>query len=146
DGTLDSSPFASADGTIRQVISLPDGKTVIGGHFSLVNGVPRRCLARLLSNGSVDPAFTPDLELFVGQYPPFVYKFAMQADGSVLAMLKTYVNPRGDYLVRVKPNGALDRSFEPVRFAIPSGDNEVVWALTLQADEKIVVGGEFQTV
>lgn len=146
-GSVDVSTFASANNLIRQVASLPDGKTMIGGHFVTVNGVARRCLARLLVDGSVDQTFTPDLDLFLGaSSPPLVYRFAMQTDGSVLAVLKAYVTPKADYLVRLKPNGALDRNFEPVRFNIPIGDNELIWAITLQSDGKILVGGEFQTV
>lgn len=37
-----------------------DGRILIYGSFNKVNGVPRVGLARLLQNGSVDPAFVPD--------------------------------------------------------------------------------------
>ena len=37
-----------------------DGRILISGYFSSVNGEPRVGVARLLSNGSVDPSFVPD--------------------------------------------------------------------------------------
>jgi uncharacterized delta-60 repeat protein len=37
-----------------------DGRILIYGSFNKINGVPRIGVARLLSNGSVDPTFVPD--------------------------------------------------------------------------------------
>jgi hypothetical protein len=39
----------------------PDGKLLIGGNFGQVNGQPRRWLARLNSDGSLDASFAPTL-------------------------------------------------------------------------------------
>src|SRR5262245_51979124 len=38
---------------------MSDGKIVIGGEFSLVDGIKRNSIARLHPNGEVDPAFDP---------------------------------------------------------------------------------------
>lgn len=59
DGMLDTS-FDTSDGPNGDVLSLalqPDGRVVIGGSFSAVNGIARPGLARL--NGNVEPPAPP---------------------------------------------------------------------------------------
>ncbi|MBS0657314.1 MAG: hypothetical protein JSR82_03585 [Verrucomicrobia bacterium] len=46
-------------GEVLCVAVQPDGKIVLGGFFTHVNGVPRQNLARLLPDGSLDLAFDP---------------------------------------------------------------------------------------
>jgi uncharacterized delta-60 repeat protein len=149
DGSTESASFATVSGvshTIRQIDCLADGSTIIAGSFAMVSGQPRNCLARLLLNGTVDSGFVPDLSLFQGSPFAYVYKFAAQSDGKLLAAIKSNVSPPGDYLIRLNSNGTLDTDFEPVRFTIPSGDNETICSITIQTDGGIVVGGEFQSV
>ena len=62
DGTFNS--FTNVSGTspstgITGIAAQPDGKILIGGVFTAVNGVSRWGLARLNSNGSVDMSFNP---------------------------------------------------------------------------------------
>ena len=148
DGTSSQLFICYGNSYIRQVSSQPDGTTLLAGSFSTLNGLPRRCLARLLSDGSVDPSFYPDLSLFLNatSTPPYVYKTTVQPDGKVLAALKSYVAPSGNYLVRLNTDGTLDTDFEPLRFAIPLGDNDTISAIKLQNDNSILVSGQFQTV
>ncbi len=147
DGTTNITFVASANNYIRQVSSLPDGNTMIAGSFSAINGQPRHCLARLFTDGTVDSTFVPDMSLFLNAATaPYIYKFAVQPDGKVIAAIKTYVPPAGNYLVRFNNDGSLDTDFEPVRFAIPAGDNDTISAITIQADNEIIVAGQFQSV
>jgi uncharacterized delta-60 repeat protein len=147
DGTTNITFIASANNYIRQVSSLPDGTTMIAGSFSTINGQPRRCLARLFTDGTVDSTFVPDMSLFVtAATAPYIYKFAVQPDGKVIAALKTYVAPAGNYLARFNNDGSLDADFEPMRFAITVSDNDTISAITIQSDNEIIVAGQFQTV
>jgi uncharacterized delta-60 repeat protein len=147
DGTTNIILIATANNIIRQISSLPDGNTMIAGSFTSLNGQARRCLARLLANGSVDSTFVPDLNLFWnGSSSPYIYRFAVQPDGKVLAAVKSYVSPIGNYFVRFNNDGTLDSDFEPLRFAIPTGDNDTISTINIQSDNKIIVGGQFQTV
>jgi uncharacterized delta-60 repeat protein len=147
DGTTNITFIASADNYVRQVSCLPDGTTMIAGSFSTINGHPRRCLARLFTDGTVDSAFVPDMSLFMSAGTvPYIYKFAVQSDGKVVAALKTYAAPAGNYLVRFKNDGSLDTDFEPIRFAIPTGDNDTISAIAIQSDNGIIAAGQFQTV
>ena len=62
-GSLDA-PFSTthgsgADATVRAVAVQSDGKVVIGGEFTHVDGVTRNYLARLNADGSLDTTFDP---------------------------------------------------------------------------------------
>jgi uncharacterized delta-60 repeat protein len=80
DGTLDASfkPGAGPDRMIETMALQSDGKIVIGGDFSVINGAPRSHLARLNPDGSVDTAFFPKL---MGEE---VRKVLVQRDGKIL--------------------------------------------------------------
>ena len=56
-----------------------DGKVVIGGLFSAVNGVGRSEVARLNPDGSRDTSFGPGNDM-----DGFVNHLAIQADGKIL--------------------------------------------------------------
>jgi hypothetical protein len=61
DGSLDNSflnGMAGPDLHVVYALALqPDGKVIIGGAFNTVNGVSRYRIARLNTDGSVDPFF-----------------------------------------------------------------------------------------
>lgn len=61
DGTLDPTfdPGTGPNEFVSALIIDPQGKILIGGSFSQVNGISRSRLARLLADGSVDPEFLP---------------------------------------------------------------------------------------
>ncbi len=52
-------------GSVRAIAVQPDGKVVIGGDFTMVNGVPRNHLARLNADGTLDAAWNPDPDVEV---------------------------------------------------------------------------------
>jgi hypothetical protein len=57
----------------------PDGKLVVGGGFTSVNGAARRAIVRLNPDGRADPTFNP------GAGPDgVVYALALQPDGNVI--------------------------------------------------------------
>ena len=61
-GTLDKNfeVFGKgANGTVRSIVFQQDGKIVLGGSFTKVNGVARAGVARLDADGSVDRTFDP---------------------------------------------------------------------------------------
>ncbi len=51
----------AVNGTVTATVRQADGKLIIGGSFSLVDGVPRTHLARLNTNGSLDLTWDPAL-------------------------------------------------------------------------------------
>ena len=50
-----------ANGTVAAMTRLPDGSVVFGGMFQSVNGTPRRSIAKMRADGTLDPAFHPDV-------------------------------------------------------------------------------------
>jgi uncharacterized delta-60 repeat protein len=80
-GTLDLSfnPTNGPDFAVNSILSQANGKIVIGGFFTSVNGTARKYVARLNSDGSLDSGFNPGLGP-----DDAVYAAALQADGKVL--------------------------------------------------------------
>lgn len=138
DGTLDSSfnPGSGANNTIEVVTLQPDGKVLVGGRFTAFNGAALSYIARLNPNGSLDTTFNPAPDLFV-------LAMALQPDGKVIvggAFTSISGTPR-NYVARLNADGSLDYTFDPV-----AGPDWYVFALTLQSDGKVVIGGVFSSV
>jgi uncharacterized delta-60 repeat protein len=138
DGSLDAS-FNSpggANNTVETIAVQPDGKIVIGGMFTAVNGANRGYLARLNGDGSLDNGFVANANYFV-------HSVALQADGRIVVGGEfTVLNntPRRRY-ARVNSDGSLDTLFN-----VGSGANIYVYDVALQTDGAILLGGNFTRV
>lgn len=137
DGSYDSTftPLLRSQGDIQVITIQADGKLIIGGSFSYVQGVDRRNLARLNADGSLDPTFDP------GSGPnEFVAAISVQADGKlIVGGFFTSVNGvERPGLARLNADGSLDSSFATDITAAGYGNS-----LALQADGKVIVGGSF---
>lgn len=77
--SLDLSFQANLDGGVFCIVLQSDGKILVGGNFTEVNGKPQRYLARLRSDGSLDRAFAAPQDL---NGP--VTAIAVQRDGKIL--------------------------------------------------------------
>jgi len=143
DGSLDQSFLNGLNGPNSTVLSLAvqaDGKVLMGGSFTNVNGVSRQYIARLNPDGSLDETFLNGMSGANG----YVRCVAVQADGKVLiAGGFTAVNGVSrNYIARLNPDGSLDESF----LHGLSGANGSVDCLAVQADGKVLIGGSFATV
>ena len=60
-GSLDTTfnPGLGADGVVHAVAAQSDGKVLLGGNFTHINGTVRNYLARLNADGSLDASFDP---------------------------------------------------------------------------------------
>jgi uncharacterized delta-60 repeat protein len=139
DGAFDASFTASAaGGDVYAVLVQPDGKIVIGGAFTQINGQPRPYLARLEANGALDASFAPAMG-------GAVYTLGLQPDGRLLVGgAFTSVSVSGAPVVRNRiarfgADGALDVNWDP-------NANDTVYAIALQPDGKVLIGGAFTTV
>ena len=85
DGSLDTrfDPGSGTDDTPTSVAIQTDGKVLISGFFSQVNGVPRSGIARLNANGSLDMNFNPVVEPPSNE-PYVVAGVVVQTDGKVV--------------------------------------------------------------
>jgi uncharacterized delta-60 repeat protein len=138
-GTLDGSfdPGSGTNDVIFSAIAQTDGKILIGGWFRSYNGVSRRGICRLNADGTVDRFFDPGSGV-----NNLVASIAVQADGRILigGNYSGYNGIRRDCIARLDTKGALDPSFNP-----GSGANEVIRAVAMQPDGKILIGGDFSS-
>ncbi|MCX6953872.1 MAG: immunoglobulin domain-containing protein [Verrucomicrobia bacterium] len=139
DGSLDltfvPAPLSLADdpfdGYVHAVAPLADGRVLIAGEFDTVGGYPRRTIARLNSDGSVDASFNSPYDFEGGHIKAMV----LQTDGKIVVA----GGFRNKNLVRLNADGSEDATFAGLAF-----DGEVK-TLVLQADGKIVAGGSFSS-
>ena len=139
-GTLDAalSPTSSLAGNITSIARQTDGKVLIGGTFSSVNGAARSNIARLNDNGTLDATFNPGTGA-----NSFLNKVAVQADGKIV-ITGNFTNYNGtviNRIARLNADGSLDTSFNP---GTGNTDGEI-FTVTFQTDGKILVGGLIPT-
>lgn len=138
-GTLDVAGFDpgnGANGDVFAVLPLPDGRTLIGGGFTAYDTYSSKRLARLNADGSFDTTFVPVID-------GAVRSIVRQSDGKLLiggdfTTIGTTARAR---IARLNADGTLDTTFAP-----GSGANQSVRAILLQADGKVLIGGDFTTV
>ena len=146
DGTLESTttfnPGTGANNTVYGAALQTDGKIVISGAFTSVNGQTRNQIARLNADGSLETTatFNPGTGANTA-----VYCVRVQADGKILlAGAFTTVNgqPR-NRIARLHADGTLE---DTATFNPGTGANGTVFCVTQQPDGKILLAGEFTTV
>ena len=67
----------SSNYSARAIVPQPDGKILIGGNFSTINGVTRNRIARLNSDGTLDTGFNPNAS-------SNVLSIVLQPDGKII--------------------------------------------------------------
>ena len=138
-GSRDTSfngPDLSGSNVVK-VLRQPDGKLLIGGPFSTVNGQPRRHVARLNADGTLDTTLQNTGNAFGS-----VADLALQADGKIIiAGDFTPISGQTDrrYLARLNADGSYDTTFNPL-------PDNYVYVVAVQTDGKILAGGDFQVV
>jgi uncharacterized delta-60 repeat protein len=118
--------------TIGSMAVQPDGKIVVGGTFLNYNGVPRSCLARINSDGSLDTEFAPMTQN--------VYDVRLMPDGKIIVSGNVQIidNVPQRYVSRLNPDGTVDLSFN-----IGTGPSNVVAGVARQNNGDLIVTGEF---
>jgi uncharacterized delta-60 repeat protein len=125
-------------GGVAAVAVQPDGKVLIAGLFTTVNGTNRNSIARLNADGSLDGSFNPGTGV-----NGTVSSVALQLDGKVLigGSFTSVNGTNRNNIARLNANGSLDGSFDP-----GTGANGIVRSIALQSDGKVLIGGDFTTV
>lgn len=142
DGRKDTSFTTTVNGQINAMLLQPDGKIIIGGKFSSVNGTTRNRVARLNTDGKLDTSFNPNVGENDASFQPDVMALALQSDGKLVVGGGFTVVGSGkarDRIARFNADGSVDESFNP-------GANSMVLALAIEpigSEERILVGGGF---
>ena len=111
---------------------------MVGGDFTTFNSQPRPYLVRLHEDGSLDETFSSANPLNGA-----VRALVWQPDGKLLVAggFTAVGSEARSYVARLEADGTLDATFDP-----GAGPNSLVYALALQSDGKVLLGGEFTAV
>ena len=146
DGTLDTtfqpgvtSPGTKDDVSVSSLAVQTDGKIIIGGSFTTVDGVLRGGLARLDADGTLDADFHPGVGREF-QAVGTVSSLAVQTDGKIIigGFFKRIEGAKRHRLARLRANGHLGKGFNP-----GPGPDGGIEAMAVQPDGKIIIGGSF---
>ena len=162
DGSLDFNfdPKAGPDGPVNAVRTLANGKVLIGGSFTKVNGTARGGVAQLNADGSLDLSFNPGSLAHTSdiEFPPrrtaaagrtvtkaSVMSLDVQsADGKIIlgGLFDALAGTARHNVLRLTADGKLDASFDP-----GSGPDAAVKALKIQkGNGRTLIGGAFASV
>src|SRR5262249_16016640 len=135
DGRVDQTLNINVAGSSVQATAVQfDGKILVGGTFTSVLALPRKNMARLNTDGTLDLSFNPAPNNYVNS-------IAVQPDGKILiGGYFTGLAPNGgaaitrNRIARLNTDGTVDTTFDP-------NANDLVNVVALQADGKILLGG-----
>ena len=121
------------------VMQQADGKLILSGDGSVFNGVAVPRVMRLNQNGTLDTMFTANGGTGLNGTS---YHGCMQADGKILlsGSMTVFNGVSSPGIVRLNTDGTLDAAFST---NIGTGANGAVWAVAVQPDGKILLGGSF---
>jgi len=113
----------------------PDGKIIVGGGFVSYNGIPVNRIARLFPDGTIDLSFNIGNGL-----NDYCTSINLQDDGKIIVLgnFTQFDGMTRNNILRLNPDGAID-----IPYNKGSGFNASVIDITLQSDQKILVGGSF---
>lgn len=124
------------DNSVLKVLSLENKKTMVFGNFKKFNGVFVSRITRLLEEGLIDPDFN------AGQLGAnnLIKTAVLQSDGKIICggNFTKYNETLTNRIIRVLPDGVVGDTF-----SIGTGFNSQVYAIAIQSDQRIVVGGNF---
>lgn len=131
DGALDPTFQAAPNAAVSAIAPQRDGKLLISGSFTAIGGTPRRYVARLHADGSLDPAFDP------GSGPNFVprVKLDPQDRAYLFGSFSQFNGATVPGLIRLAADGSRDPSFTPTSFT--SGISDLVFL----PDGRVALGG-----
>lgn len=137
DGTVDTSFDAGniQNAMIRAMALQADGKIIIAGNMSSVQGAQRNSIARLNADGSLDQTFAANTDTH-----GIIFDIQPVAGNKILIAgdFNTINGSISNDVARLNADGSLDTTFNT-----GTGANSAIYALALQPDGKIVLGGNF---
>lgn len=128
-------PSIGPNGLVLSHSYLKDSKILIGGEFSTFDGIPTGRIARLNSDGSLDPTFNSQ-----SGANGTVRSTIIQTDGKILigGDFTSYDGVVKNKIARINDDGSLDASYNE-----GEGPDNSVLSMAILPDEKILIGGSF---
>jgi uncharacterized delta-60 repeat protein len=142
DTTFSSNIGTGLNAAVSAVTVQSDGKAIVGGGFTSVNGTTSNYIARLNADGTPDTIFSSNMG--TGLNAP-VYSVDLQSDGKiVLGGEFTSLNgTTSNYIARLNTNGTPDTSFSS---NIGTGFNAPVYSLAVHESDGLIAGGRFTSI
>lgn len=125
---------------IRDLAIQADGKVVVVGDFTQVNGATHYGVARLNTDGTLDASYSPNPNTAVSR------AVVLQSDGKAIitGWFSSFGGVVRPTIARLNTDGTLDTSFGVGGTAIQTGGVALgAAALAIQANGKIIIGGDF---
>jgi uncharacterized delta-60 repeat protein len=144
DATFNANTGTGFDNGVFSVAVQADGKIVLGGFFTTLNsvtGVNR--IARLNADGTPDATFNANTGT---GFDNSVFSVAVQTDGKIVVggNFTTLKGATGvNRIARLNADGTPDATFNA---NTGTGFDNLVFSVAVQADGKIVLGGDFTTL
>lgn len=131
---LEFNPGSKVVGNISATLFLPDGKIIIAGGFTSVDGINRTNIARVDSMGNIDTTFD------AGYIDGAVTKLALQPDGQILIVgdFKTVNGYSRMRVARLLPDGTVD-----AKFVFLGGVDLYVYQIGIDNDSRVYLVGAF---
>lgn len=119
---------------ISSVFQLDDGRYYITGDFSTYNGVQRKGIARIFSNGVLDQTYELN-GVLTGNIIIIQTGGKLLLTGNIAHVNNIFINSQ---FIRLDED-ILDLTFNPC-----TGSDHAVYTSCIQSDGKIIIGGYFQ--
>ena len=111
------------------------GRIIFGGSFTSYSGTPFNRIVRLNSDASIDNTFN------IGTaFNNPVTEVVLQPDGKIIVggIFSSYNGTPANDIIRLNSDGTVDNTFNS-----GTGIDQIIWAINVQPDGKILVGGFF---
>ncbi len=150
-GELDTTFSGSAYGSQTNTISVTtsklqaDGKLLVGGIFSVVNGTARSSVVRLNPDGSLDTTFIPPALYDLNRTfnPGNIYAIGIQSDGKVIVGGSFGVTGSTTRdLIRLNTDGSLDPTFNNLGSRFDTFD--VIYGIDVRPNDALYINGLFE--
>ena len=131
--------------SLRSAVVQLDGRIVVAGAFQSINGTPRCGVARLNSDGSIDPSFDP------GEGPtptnnlnPDIRALVLLQDGKIVlgGYFKLFNEIPRNGMVRLLADGRVDLTFDPPPATSADARSEV-YSVLAQLDGRVLLLARF---
>lgn len=127
--------------SVTKMVVQQDGKIIILGSFTNINGIPRPGFARLNPDATLDTSFDVGIVSYNPSYSTTgLMDLAIQSDGKIIVSgaFSGYNGYATNNIVRLNSDGTVDTTF----INIFSGSN-FIRGIHVQSDDKILVTGDF---
>jgi len=132
---------ASTNFTTQTAAAQSDGKIIVVGNYTKYNGaLAENGIVRLNTDGTLDTSFNPGDKLYLGvRYFPATV-IVLPNDKLIIAgAFAEYDGEEIGSIIKLNADGTLDETFN-----IPAEFDEDIFAVAMQSDGKIILGGDFE--